>query len=214
MAPAAEFADNHSPVPSSPAGAQPTIPFIEVTSGPVPNEEAVVSESSLSQENNRSIRSTPANSFSTQQTSPGNGAQSSRLEPVEEIELPSRSSHADPSNICRQPSPEESIEYRHQSPTLATERNGSGNTPQPPRRQRSYATSFQDSLRDVYRYVPKYEITSTTIALLALALSAFFGYETYRLTKISTGAQLRQICIDEEVRGPPILNHILSSDLY
>jgi hypothetical protein len=210
MTSAAEFADNHSSVPSSPAAAQPTIPFIEVTSGPVPDEEAVVSDSSLSRNNTRSIRSTPANSFSTQQTSPDNEAQSSRLEPVEEIELPSRSSQVDPSNTCRQPSPEESIEHRHPSPTLATEQNGSGNTPQPPRRQTSYATSFQDSLRNVYRYVPKYEITSTTIALLALALTAFFGYETYRLTKISTGAQLRQICIDEEVLGRPILNHNLS----
>jgi hypothetical protein len=206
----AEFADNHSSIPSSPAGAQPTIPFIEVTSDPVPNEEAAVSDSSLSQNNNRSIRSTPTDSFSTQQTSPDNEAQASRLEPVEEIELPTRSRHADPSNTYRQPSPGESIGYRHPSPTLATEQNGSGNTPRPPPRQTSYATSFQDSLRGVYRYVPKYEITSTTIALLALALTAFFGYETYRLTKISTGAQLRQICIDEEVRGRPILNHILS----
>ncbi len=180
MASAAEPDANRSSI--SLTTSQPTIRSIRLNEDPVPNEEAVVSESSLSQINTQSIRSTPASSFSIQQTSPEPEAQS-----VREIELSSISSHGNPGepsgNYTLQPTLEESSQHQSPSPTLAGEQNQPSNTVQTVNRYRSYATSFPGSLRTVYHYVPKYEITSNTIALLALVINAFFGYKSYRIAR-------------------------------
>ena len=244
-----------TPQPSSTASSQ----------GPVGNDEAVVSDNSLSQRNTPSIRSTPASSFSIQRSSPhpealpsklpsveeitplsgpgprsesdGTNTQqqnrSSGLQPVqetdlpltsnsdpalrasgqrvvEEIELTSIPSHEDPNQSdginSRRQNRDEVIQRRNTPSTSASDYVGSGNTPQPLARHRSYAASFRGSLQTVYQYMPTYEITSNTMALLALVLTAFFGFETYRMTrtsleitKVGTEAQLYQTCKDPMV---------------
>ena len=197
---------------------QPAIHSPELNDHPVPNEEAVVSESSLSQNNTQSIRSTPASSFSIQRTSPKTEAQSSGLQHCEEIELSSTSSHGLPSENAGtntlQPVPEESSP-QHDPSTLAWEQDASANIPQPSHWHKTCTRYWQQSLHTLHQYMPNYEITSITIALLALALTAYFGYETYKLTLegtllsgIATGAQLYQTCDADEVRAISVHNTI------
>ena len=60
---------------------------------PIANEDAVASDSSLSQNNPHSIRSTPASSLSVQRPSPNLEVQGSTLQPGAETELSNLSSH-------------------------------------------------------------------------------------------------------------------------
>jgi hypothetical protein len=174
---------------------------------PIANEEDVASDSSLSQNNPHSIRSTPASSFSVQRPSPISEAQRSTLQPLQEIELSHLSSHRDPSEGDGTNAPQrdrdKANQYRNPSSTLTGEYVGSRNTLQPPHRQRTYAESVQGSLRIVYEHLPNYEVTSNSIALLALALTAFFGYATYQLTKYGNRIQLLEFCSGEKVCGHP-----------
>ncbi len=180
----------------------PPIPTTQLPS-PIANEEAVASDSSLSQTNTHSIRSTPASSFSFQRPSPIRESQTSGLQPVAEIELSTIPSHGDPrqSNTSGslQRDGDEANQQSNPAPTLTGEHVGSGNTLQALNRQRTYAASVQESLRTVYEHLPTYEVTSNSISLGALALTAFFGYETYQLTKESNRYQLLELCHGEKV---------------
>lgn len=203
MALAAEPADrnNQSALP-------PPWTLIRLNQHSVANEDAVFSESSLSQNTTHSARSTTATSFNIQGSCSNAEAQASGSQSGGDIELSSISGHGYPSDNPPQPILEDSTQSHDLSIIATEEQNESRNTFEPSNQQRSYATFFQDSLRSAYRYIPKYEITSNTIALMALTLTAFFGYETYKLAqesnwlaKIATGAQLRQTCNDEKVGG-------------
>jgi hypothetical protein len=230
------------------ATSRPTISFIELERYPNSNEEAVVSDSSLSQGTTQSFRSTPASSFSNRQASPKPEHQAQALPPVpenvhtavtgnrevkdgredsintsepvegersgldrrpslvsEEQESTSNTtalvSRAQTSSIGDSPghvgrSSTDSSESVHgrgsQHPTRnssrSAEQNGDRGTIPSVNRQEPIAASFQDSLRMVYRYVPD------IIALMALIVPAFFGYQTYRITQVGTDAQLWSVC--------------------
>ena len=203
MASAAEPADRNNQSVLSPPWQH-----IGLNQDPVAIENTVSSESSSSQNNTHSARSTTATSFSIQHSYPNAEAQASSSRSDKNIELSSISRDGYPCDNPPQAILEDSTQS-HNLPVIATEeQDESRNTLEPSNRQWSYATSFRDSLCSAYQYVPKYEITSNTIALVALTFTAFFGYETYRLAqesnrlaKIATGAQLRQTCNDETVSG-------------
>lgn len=203
MAPPAELSAKR--VFRSPATSQPTstIPSFEWNQHPIPNEEVVGSENSLSHHSSQSVRNPPAGSFSNYRTPPNKEAQTSGLQGVEETELPSVPSRGNPSdssgNNTRQPVPVGNS-HHHASTTSRGLQDASRNTPQPPNQQRPCTRSFQESWHAVHQDVPTYGITSNTIALLALALPTFFGSKTYKLTQIATGAQLHQTFGDGEVR--------------
>lgn len=199
MAPDAEHADNNRP--KCPSALHLTPLSTPSNRDPIHNEEAVISDSSLSQNNSHSIRSTPASSFSVQGGSPNTEAQSSALQPSEEIELSSISRHGSPGENQLQPISEDSSQCQNTSGIVIEGQHGDRGVHQRPVQQRPYTTSLQESLRTVSRYIPNYQKTSTIIALLALALTAFFGYETYVLAKLEVAAQIRQSCDEEKVSG-------------
>ena len=182
------------------AACHPIIPSLESDEHPVPNEEAIVSDGSQSQNCTRSPRSTPASSFSIQRASPSTEGQSSSLEQCEDIELSSLPGHRDPGessgNHILPTVPEEDSQHHD----LSADQDAPTNASQPPNRQRIYPTSLRESLHTVQRNVPSYEIFSITITLIAAVLTLFFGYQAWQLTRISTKAQLREACIGEKVR--------------
>lgn len=185
------------------AASPPITPSLGLNNHPVPNEEAVASDSSLSQNCTQTPRSTPASSFSIQRASPSTEVQSSNLEHCEDIELSSLPSHGYPGESSGNhtlPSVPEEDSQQHDLSGVIADHDASTNTLQPLNRQRTYTMSLRESFHTVQRYVPSYETSSTTIALIALALTTFFGYQTYQLTRIGTGAQLLQMCIDAKVR--------------
>jgi hypothetical protein len=194
----AELPANHLPISPAPRIITP----LEFDQHPIPNEEAVASDSSLSQNVSHSVRSTPASSFSNHRSSRNIEGQSSGLQRVEEIELspcPSRGNSSNSfGNNTLQPIPA-GISQHHNPTTLTRGQGVSSDTPQPLNQQRLYARSFQESLHAMHRYLPTYEITSNTIALLALSLTTFFGYKTYRITLEGVEFQHYQICIEEKV---------------
>ncbi|KAF7510003.1 hypothetical protein GJ744_007317 [Endocarpon pusillum] len=188
----------------------------------VSNEDAVFSESSWSQNTTHSARSTTATSFDIQGSCSDAEAQAPGSQSGGDIELSSISGHGYPNGNPPQPILEDSTQSHGLSVIATEEQNESRNTFESCNRQWSFAIFFQDSLRSAYQYIPKYEITSNTMALMALILTAFFGYETYklaqesnRLAKIATGAQLRQTCNDEKEKGAfsEVCKQILSSSI-
>lgn len=185
------------------AASQLPIPSLELNEHRVPNEEAVASDGSLSQNCTHGPRSTPASSFSIQRGSPSTEMQSSSLGHCEDIELSSLPSHRDPDESSGNhilPSVPEEDSQQHDLPAVIADQDAPTNASQPPNRQRTYPTSLRESLRTVQRYVPSYEIFSATVTLIAAVLTLFFGYQAWQLTRISTKAQLREACIGEEVR--------------
>lgn len=208
MPPATANSDNCPSISFSTS--QPTITSIKLNENTLHNEKTITSDTSLSQYDTQSSRSTPASSVSDNRNSPSNEAQSSGLEPAEEIELSTISSHDTPSeslgNDILQSTRDESRHHQTSSSIPNRAQDESDITLQAPSRHRSWVASFQAYLCTVYQYVPRHEITSNTIAIVVLALTAFFGYETYRLaqesivlTQIATAAQLWQTCNDEKV---------------
>jgi hypothetical protein len=169
-----------------------TIPSTQVARNLVPNEDAVVSESSLSPNSSHSIRSTPASSFSNHQTSPNNERRLSNLQPVEEIELSSPSDSTRPDVVSSQ---EGSCPSSSLGSTLTEQQVEARSTSSSLHQQRLDVSSFQKLLRTIYQYVP----TSNIIGLVAVFLTAFFGYEQYKYAKIAAELQQQQMCMDEAV---------------
>lgn len=203
MVSAARLAASQPPGSSTPGT---TIPSVELSPHPVPNEEAVVSDSSLSQSNAHSTRSTPASSFSIHHPSPKHEAQSSALPPVEEIELSLTSECENPTNNSgnniQQSIRDERSQDHHRAPVGSGRQDGPpDNNLQPPNHQTPYLTFLRGVLGRISQYLPRHELPPNTFSLVALILTAFFGYEMYRLAQIGTAAQLRQLCIEEETKG-------------
>jgi hypothetical protein len=182
---------------------QPTLPSTRLKHDADPNEEAATSDSSLSQYDRESIRGTPASSFSNPGTSP-------KIEPqaptspdtgaIEPTSAPSDGQIDDNSddNSTLGFVPEKRNQYHNTPALLSGEQNGPSNAIKPLDGPGTHARSLRHSLGTAYRRVAEYKIPSNTIALVALFLSAYFGYETHRLSEKDT---LQEPGHRKQVRG-------------